>query len=1022
MPEPTGVGQPRIVNRIQTLAASQPAGADYLGRLAEATRRDLLQEAIRLYALDVDGMAKTRWLPFSVEALDLATRQLRLEYNEGMQQCFERLVGTDADVFARYYNVDRIPYAPCSEREVTFAFHDKANVARYAARIFLSPHYRTHLFVESARPPKQAFRGLYLEMLPAKVEKLRAAVTRLLKDGELTAPPTEYHTFRWKGTRVDVVSTEGVSDSPAGWLAEHLYVNANAVKASARAPLPESAAILESTLSEIAVSLGATRPTGPGEQAFRSWEEGASALLRYFNDRRTSKPTLALHWGVTLSLLFRAYLAEIRVRTCMTAVPVVGMYERYLQHSYVGVCLWEALSGERLPTPCLPNVIDIEVPADTVYCLKSERHRAEDAEYGFLVQEPKYRLMGTLKGFLEVAEQSVFVPPPPDVQPTPELATTLEGVEATLASFVARPLIVGISRPSGRQRQTKRAVRRPPAPPVFEAITIAEFPGRVTHRSPLMLRGASPDVRVAVEGRPNFYALTQVNPNPVSLLNFGNSFSTQLCFHIAAQLLQRVSREFQLDDSYAEKRLQFSEADLRKVRKELRQLKRNTPAGYRSFLIKRLELQRMVQTNRFFLTAGSNVHGGSFPPHKTHREGRHFDISMGPDLTPWRTTGLREVLIESLNVLNNDFVPAAIRRQLETSNPFVRRDGKTKVSTIYLVEQGSQDIGRAVPIVDHDFMLNRIDRAEEHARDGDSGTIDSVIGSLAGTPHFVTPDDAELPHIGTLCFILSFPEQIIYASPIAYLRCLASLRSALNELDGEDLFLAAVLKGETISSVLTKLLEELDFAFLPSDHHHHWHVDYHDLETALGRLEMAMPMWLFLDVDLEPFAVYLRGYRKYLLDTTLPESQQLEAVLDYCHRYKKMLDSRRSEGGSALRLSQRFLRRAFVPHVRNARLEALEEDELESVGMALDPVAGEPLHPDIQRRSTRIKGYLALLREALRRENQRSPNPEAAELMDRISAAVGFDADAPEAEGDPKDSNPGEGPYDRWQFLDAPWI
>jgi hypothetical protein len=136
-----------------------------------------------------------------------------------------------------------------------------------------------------------------------------------------------------------------------------------------------------------------------------------------------------------------------------------------------------------------------------------------------------------------------------------------------------------------------------------------------------MLRGGAGDAAAERSERPNCYATTGVVPNPVSLTNFGNTFSTQLMFFVACSLLRQVSELFDLDSFYEQQLARADRSAIKNLRRTLRGLDLTKPGDYKRFLEGKLNLQRRIEANRFVLTAGSYLHGGSFPPHKTQRDG-----------------------------------------------------------------------------------------------------------------------------------------------------------------------------------------------------------------------------------------------------------------------------------------------------------------------------------------------------------------------------------------------------------------
>jgi len=442
---------------------------------------------------------------------------------------------------------------------------------------------------------------------------------------------------------------------------------------------------------------------------FSPYERALDELEWEFRIRAGEQASrFGLQWALVLIIILRAYMAEMKLRVLVTSLPIFNFYSQYLFDSYIGVCFWEAISGKPLKTPSLPNILDIEVPTDNRYKLKPDildQFKAQDERLGYIVRQGTEQgaLIGSLTCILDAAHDSAFVSNNGKaIEVAAENpANTPEDIESLVTKFLATPIIKKSYPPekNNKSHEDRKKDKRPPGPLdryLFQDITIDAFENEAVYRNPVILRGPAHNVCVDSPHRPSYYSITNIDSNPVSLLNFGNTFSTQLLFYVASHLLSKVSEHFNLDAFY-QRQIENARKDKSTIRNLLRNLesyKKKDESQYKLYLKDNLKLKKLIEKNRFNLNCGSYLHGGSYPPHKTHREGRHFDIIMGPDLIPWRTTGLREALSKAYNYLQNH--PMA--------GPAKLNELRFK-STIYLCERSASDVGKkTVALLDDEFM------------------------------------------------------------------------------------------------------------------------------------------------------------------------------------------------------------------------------------------------------------------------------------------------------------------------------
>lgn len=240
---------------------------------------------------------------------------------------------------------------------------------------------------------------------------------------------------------------------------------------------------------------------------------------------------------------------------------------------------------------------------------------------------------------------------------------------------------------------------------------------------------------------------------------------------------------------------------------------------------------------------------------------------------------------------------------------------------------------------------------------------DTAEKALAGSPHFIDPktsgvadrlpmedkteslpDEAEsmpgeetaepLPlqedwqrtHIAHVAVLLSAPRHIVFASPIVHLRAMLAIRRGFE--DNPKLFKLA-----------SEIVLGPYFSFLPYNHHNHWHVDYflpywaktHEecegdkKPDPVERFEYFFPLWCALGIDLSPFLDYLKTFSpkdypalavvvkkeyNYLPD----EHKNLkEACKRYMEEYEKIFGSSNDPNSDAVDAANALAAKLFRP-------------------------------------------------------------------------------------------------------------
>jgi hypothetical protein len=205
---------------------------------------------------------------------------------------------------------------------------------------------------------------------------------------------------------------------------------------------------------------------------------------------------------------------------------------------------------------------------------------------------------------------------------------------------------------------------------------------------------------------------------------------------------------------------------------------------------------------------------------------------------------------------------------------------------------------------------------------------DAAEVRYTGTPHFMDTQEflravsptyvTELPdwqrtHATHVALVLSGAHYIVFASAIVHFRAMRAIRTAF--------------RGRLCFPQASALVANAHFGFDPSGHYHHWHVDY-PLSNVLKLFTSYFPVWIELGIDLQSFVNYLKDYplpKKPgpALVKTLDEYQQTLAA---CSAYQQAKAKYEQDQGltadSAKAKSEELLRALFLQFQAGEKLIA----------------------------------------------------------------------------------------------------
>jgi hypothetical protein len=986
--------------------------------------QDFIEESIKFYNFRNKYIKKNNkdYPLFQLDNVDEAISELRWFYHNTLRDNIHRLYLCPN--LKDYYNVSKIPYLLEGGTVISNSlFYDPAHKARFAVRLFLSDHYRSNEFVEKkALSCKNYYvHGFKLEELENRLALLRDKIANLHQ--KLTVPQRAVQ-YVWEGLdQLQSSEFSGAWDNNR-WLTEHLYIIYGYPKPTIRSSFdyPGRKEILE--LKRLITSINATLPPIPKKTKNRnlkywiSWEKGLTKLESLYEKKLTEYKVnhFGLHWALYLINVLRWYITTLKIRTLMTSLPINAFYTGKFSReasSYCGLALLEALLKEPMKHPSIPGILDIEMPVDEKYIVSNPNMSEDDRQYGIITNEPS--LAGKLSNWPTIANKDEW-----------------EKSRTILKDFGEKPIILN----SFINKKGKRE---------FKHVTLDEFlfhigtsdgrfyPGvynpiiqRVTNRN-------LPDVKRL--NRPDFFSITQMVHNPyVSDLNMGAKFTTQLQLYVACQLLSRASELTGLDVEYLEKlnskarhdkerelikKMRTIEKKLRGDRKEKgtllkeREKLKEKPPNLSShhdnriaFIEKRIcqsevekwevkqELKQIRSDNQFFLTAGSYMYGGKFPPHKTHRTGRCFDISIGRDLDPWglsKSTNFVKVAYKAL--VGAGILPE--KRDTLIGAVFNRRGRLRDVYPVLRIHRKYSDkCKQRASIIFRNLIRSIINEAIDEIKEkADAKSFEKAEEKLFGTPHFDTEEEGQLPHVGHLCLMISGASQLIYASPILHLRCIQALHSTMSAFD-ESMFPDTDLVNENdilyfpLVNQITDRRKGAAFAFLPTDHHHHWHVEYN---RPISNSHLAI--WLRLGIDLGPFKDYLMRHTEDFLRVHEPDgtpytqdgvptmkgelNNLFKLLEDYCKIFKDLYSDPEEESTSDQLIYDLF-----------KKFTVSESDNL------LKPVNDKPIkiNSEINKMSNKTHNHIfSFLLKQIRQHSEKLKDEDWEKLIQEINDVYTFE-------------------------------
>lgn len=273
--------------------------------------------------------------------------------------------------------------------------------------------------------------------------------------------------------------------------------------------------------------------------------------------------------------------------------------------------------------------------------------------------------------------------------------------------------------------------------------------------------------------------------------------------------------------------------------------------------------------------SGSERWGGNHPPHFEHRDGFTFDISNPHRYLPWATVEMVESKTKAAQTTGKG------QPKKPKSCGLVLGIPKPKKNEL----DASDDAGTSKPLSDYVPLStpDSVTRDETLAKNFREVTgklirgekdVGDLLDTFAGTPVHIgkdgePDDDLLLPDlIGHVSLALAGVRKWCYASFYEHFFAVRAIA---------DLFVKeewlTILPGET--RVLSNLIEQAEFIWLPIDHHNHWHVVFYRPGPAQAKISSLSPaaysvdsdeltaqlsVWTTLGVDLSSFWTRLKDW------------------------------------------------------------------------------------------------------------------------------------------------------------------
>ena len=198
---------------------------------------------------------------------------------------------------------------------------------------------------------------------------------------------------------------------------------------------------------------------------WQKWQQQFSELEKLFNHYPKQDPVyrrdVGIDWGLFLVYLLQWYFTDIILRTLMSSLPIYHLYNTRGLNSYIGLSLWEAFSGKAVPHPSIPNLIDIEMPAQSKYRVRREEDFVlQDKKKPFINPiSGRRRLIGQLKPWSSAISGQPFGV---NTSAGEEYSPAIYKVETLLWRYELFPLIFGSEKEKNKPR-------------TFQAVTDLEF-------------------------------------------------------------------------------------------------------------------------------------------------------------------------------------------------------------------------------------------------------------------------------------------------------------------------------------------------------------------------------------------------------------------------------------------------------------------------------------------------------------------------------------------------------------------